>query len=62
MDVNLSAMDKLPLITLLVLERANNHCYKKKDLWMITNLQENLTYYIKTIGIDDLCTACTNLQ
>ena len=32
MDVNLSAMDKLPLITLLVLERANNHCYEKRSM------------------------------
>ena len=35
MNVNLSAMDKLPLITVLVLERANNHCYEKY-LWVIT--------------------------
>ena len=51
MDVNLHAVDKLPLITMLAMERANNNCYKK-DLWV------NLTYHIKTIGIDDLCTAC----
>ena len=30
MDVNLSAMDKLPLITILAMERANNNCYKNK--------------------------------
>ena len=28
MDVNLRAVDKLPLIT--ILERANNNCYKKR--------------------------------
>ena len=30
MDVNLRAVDKLPLITILAMERANNNCYKKR--------------------------------
>ena len=30
MNVNLHAVDKLPLITMLAMERANNNCYKKR--------------------------------
>ena len=38
MDVNLHAVDKLPLITytMLAMEKANNNCYKKRFMGEIS--------------------------
>ena len=59
MDVNLSAMDKLPLITVLVLERANNNCYEKRFMGDNKLTRESYLPNKDNIGIDDLYTACT---